>query len=518
MLTPEKQFLLDDPALFTLHYFDEEIQKLEDFHLRLIETATKEEKGLILYPAGHGKTTLVSTILPIWAVCRDPNVRVAIIAKNDKDAENIARAIHAQFADNQKLIEDFGPFRPENDPTKPWALKAISVAKRTLKAKEPNLAFFGAGAKNVLGHRTDWTICDDVVTGDNSATPLQREKMRTWFNQAVDTMARLPTSRVTVVGTRFHPEDLYGDLIELADPEHGLKIWKVQHEDAIVNAEEHKTLWPAFWPWKKLMQKKAGMGTLDFNKRYRNWAVDPSRMIFREEYITGGYVGNVKYPGCIDSKYRVGEKEDSWPVFCGFDPAIGTTRHAKFCCHITLALGSCSEHEQCIWIVDMLREQLTLPQQIDTILEQHQRYGALLSRVENNSYQQGLMDAVKAKMEEQGLAFRIEGHLTNSQAKHDPELGVARMSPWFENGQVHIPWGNPESMRKMAQIRDELVQYPDGRTTDTVMAFWFAWLAAQDGFNTYRSFNRLLDKPGGPSIVGRKISRRTVVNPVYLRN
>lgn len=509
-----RRALLDDPALFILHYWSDEIEKLEDFHLRLIQTATQQEKGLVLYPAGHGKTTLVSTILPIWALCRDPNIRIGIVAKNDKEAENIARAIHAQLGGNHQLIEDFGPFRPEGEPNKPWALGALSVAKRTLKAKEPTIAFFGANAKNVLGHRTDWTICDDVVTGDNSSTPLQREGMATWFHQAVDTMNLLPTSRVTVVGTLFDPEDLYNDLMIQQDPDSGEMIWQVQREDAIVDEENRTPLWPARWPWKRLMAKKASMGTLDFNKRYRNIAVDKSRMVFREEYLKGGWINSVQYPGCIDRQYVVGDFDPSWPVFCGFDPAIGSTRHAKFCSHITLAMGTCREHERCIWVVDLLREQLSLIQQVDTIIGQHDRYEAFVSRVEANSYQQGLMDAVKHRMEEQGLAHRVEGHLTNKQSKHDPELGVQMMAPWFENGWVHIPWGNPESMRKMRYLVDELLEYPTGRTTDTVMSFWFAWLASQEGMVKYKSFNRLIDGPR-PNYWGKRSSRWQIRNPIY---
>jgi hypothetical protein len=79
----------DDPALFIVTYFPHRINKLEEFHLRLIRTATQQTRSLILYPAGHGKTTLVSTLLPIWALCKDPNIRIAIIGKNDTRSEGI---------------------------------------------------------------------------------------------------------------------------------------------------------------------------------------------------------------------------------------------------------------------------------------------------------------------------------------------------------------------------------------------------------------------------------------------
>ena len=156
---------------------------------------------------------------------------------------------------------------------------------------------------------------------------------------------------------------------------------------------------------------------------------------------------------------------------------------------------------------------MSLIQQVEAILDQHETYGVLASKVEANSYQQGLLDAVKREMELAGKAFRIEPHFTTKQNKPDPELGVQRMSPYFENGQVHIPWADQASRRKMQPLVDELIMYP-GRTTDTVMAFWFAWRAAEEGHNTMRSYNRLKDGPR-PSMLAPRISRRQVINPVY---
>jgi hypothetical protein len=506
-----KEWRLAHPDLFITHYFGHRIKQLEDFHLRLVDTATTQENGLILYPAGHGKTTLVSTLLPIWAICCNPNVQVAVIGKNEDEAKNkIARAVIAELMSNDRLIEDFGPFQP-TDPNKSWSLTNLTIEGRTSREKEPTIAFFGSGSKGTLGHRAHWIICDDVVTDKNSGSPTQRETVREWFNQSVDTMA-LPGGRLTVVGTLFDPEDLYNDLILMVDPDSGEPIWHVQREDAIVDEEEHITLWPDFWPWKRLMKKKASMGTLDFNKRYRNIAVDKSRQVFKEEYIKGGYIGETRFPGCLDRDYVVGDFDPGWPRYIGFDPATGGTRHAKFCAHITLAVGACRDHEKCLWVVDILRNQMSLIQQVDLILSQHEKYGAMTSMVEANSYQQGLLDAIKARMDDTGTAFRIEPHVTNRVNKVDPELGVQSMVPWFENGKVHIPQGNPESLGKMKQFVDELIEYP-GRTTDTVMAFWFAWRAATEGGPRYTSYNRLR-KP--ETFWGRKaMGRRVVKNPYY---
>lgn len=509
----ERDLLLDNPDLFLLKYFPhrlsalpDEPPQLKDFHLRLIETATKESRGLILYPAGHGKTTTVSTLLPIWGVCKDPNTRISVILKNDTDAQNVGQAIQAELLGNKQLIEDFGPFQPEQGSGKPWGVGKMSVQKRTRMGKEPTIALFGAGSRNALGHRTDWTICDDIVHDQNSSTPEQQDKLREWFNQGPATSGEYMDSRLTVVGTRFHPADLYQDLIDLGS-------YKVQHEDAVVDELEELTLWPERWPWLRLMERKLEMGTIDFNKRYRNIPVDRSRMAFREEWIRGGSLGGVRYSGCLDKNYRVGEYEQDWWRYAAFDPAIGLTRSRKFCAHVMIAAGSCKDHERCFWVVDVERDQMTLPQQVDLIIRKHLDNDLFRTVVEANSYQAGLHQAIVAKMDEQGMALRIDPHYTTRVNKPDPEMGVLSMARWFENGMVHIPWGDSYSQRKMSQLVDELVQYP-GKYTDTVLAFWMAWRAAQEQGARYESTNYL--RKAAPRWE-KRTNRRRVMNPYYVK-
>lgn len=505
--------LLENPDLFLLHYFPHRFQQFKPFHLRLIHTATKRRRGLIEYPAAHGKTTIVSTTLPIWQMSRDPDVRIADLAKNEEEAKSIMLAIHAELLGNDRLIADWGPFKPE-DPGKPWTLGFFQVHHRRKIAKEHSFAVFGAGARTALGYRTDWSICDDVVTEKNSETPEQRSKLAQWFSQTVMTMGEKFDARLTVVGTRFHPEDLYGDLEDTKRfrEEFPDDVFFLQKEDAIESEEEQAPLWPEQWPWQRLMVQKLQMGTLDFNKRFRNIAVDPSRMVFREEHLYGGRVGGETFPGCLDDGYCIGDGQTAdMAGFAGFDPAIGRTRHAKFCAWIGLAVGSCPKHERCFWVLDLERLQMTLPQQADMILAKHEDWKLLESRVEGNAYQAGLVDVLKTVMDQRGIAVAIREHLTSRENKTDPEIGVRGMAPWFEQGKVHIPWGDAHSRKRMGQLVDELVQFPSGRTTDTVMAFWFAWLGAKDAAGGMRSFNRIKQPWAAPR------RGRFVQNPYYVR-
>ena len=99
--------------------------------------------SLSLYSAGHGETTLISTLLSIWALCDDPNIRIAIIAKNEQDARGIMRAIQAELLSNEKLIRDFGSFKPEGD-DKAWSIERIDIAQRSKVLKEGSIQIYGS--------------------------------------------------------------------------------------------------------------------------------------------------------------------------------------------------------------------------------------------------------------------------------------------------------------------------------------------------------------------------------------
>lgn len=518
MLSPgAKRRLTDNPALFLLHYFPHRIKELKSFHLDLIEAAAFQRRSITLYPATHGKTTLLSELLPIWALSRDPNIRIANILKNEADARAVTRAIMNELVTNEALIEDFGPFRDEDDDSKIWTQSRFDVARRSKRSKSATYAAFGAGSRNALGYRTDWTILDDCVTDKNSSTAEQRQNLREWFNQGPVTMPDREEGHITIVGTAFHPEDLYHDLMRLRG-EDDKPMWKTTVKRAVLDAEKQIVLWPEERPWSFLMEQKATMGTLDFNKRFQNVAVDPSGLVFREEYVRGGIWNHERFPGCLDPDFKIGDCDGSWQVYCGFDPAIGVTRSKKFCAHITLAVGSCQKHDRCLWVVDLKRDQMTLPRQVDLILDQHETYGAVKSVIEMNGYQAGLYQAVRDKMDRQGRSMNIEPHYTNRINKPDPHAGVSAMGTMVEQGRLHIPWGDAASRTAMTLLVDEMVTYPDGKTTDCVMGLWFAWRASSVTAPRFRSFNRLqTEQRTFPPLQPVALGMRRVVNPYYLR-
>jgi hypothetical protein len=481
-------------SAFLARYFQHRLgADLEDFHVRLINTALYESRGLVLFPAGHGKTTLIGGLLPILDICRNPNIRIAGIFKNDDEAAGVIMTIKAEFENNELLIQDYGPFKPASDDSAhPWKADWISVAKRTLIAKEPTIAVFGSGAKNILGHRTDWVICDDVVTEKNSATPEQREKMSTWFKECVETSGEKLTrgqvgGRITVVGTMFHPKDLYHAITQKKD-RLGRPRYKHHREDAIRSVADQLPLWPARWTWEDLMDEKASLGTLSFNKRFRNRPVDESEQPFREAWLRG----EGDNPGCLDTERCIWETEDHWRVYIQIDPAVGKSKSAKFCGLTVAAVDPDLPKNRYLVYAD--RQQLTLPQQVQWVVNTWQSMpNALVAITEENAYQAGLGQAIMDYCDERGISINLQGH-TTGRNKADPEIGIHSMSSMFENGYARLPYGDAESRRLTEQFMEELIEYPFFLYSDMLMSWWFFHLASKDGIINFKSHNYLSRK------------------------
>src|SRR5690606_5122455 len=96
-----------------------------------------------------------------------------------------------------------------------WTSTEISVDHPKRKAetvRDPTI--FTAGlTTGIVGMHCDIAVLDDVVVGDNASTQEGRSKVKTQYSflSSIEGTG----AREWVVGTRYHPQDLYNDLLEM---------------------------------------------------------------------------------------------------------------------------------------------------------------------------------------------------------------------------------------------------------------------------------------------------------------
>lgn len=313
--------------------------------------------GLLLAPRGFGKSTVGTVCCALWAICVNPNLRILISSATAGKAEMFMREIKTHLEQNEMILKLFGV---QKDDVRGWNQSEIYVKPRTLIAKEPSLVARGwSGA--VVGLHFDIHFVDDLVTEDNARTKGQREKLKDWFYMSLDPTLE-PHGWRCVIGTRYHYDDLYGHLIEMAKAEReeakgltdeevrlSVKPLQILRLQAITPAGV--SLWEDKWPIKKLQARQRRMGKVRFASQYQNETDLMKGTVFKEEYF----------------EHYVRDQLDLAPlhIFQGCDLAIGKKDSNDFFTHVTKAYDPLTNQA---YTLDVVQGRYTYREQMMIIL------------------------------------------------------------------------------------------------------------------------------------------------------
>ena len=165
-------------------------------------------------PPQHGKTTTVTKTLPSWFVGRNPGKWAILTAYNADIAE--------EFSDNNRqLIKQFGKeiFGIETNTSQDN--KYLFQCHKSGQPENPNVdsGIMGVGIQGgIVGHGGSLIIVDDPYKNDLQAeNPSERENISRVFKSAVVTRARGKGNAIIVIHTRWHDDDLIGELEKTGD-------------------------------------------------------------------------------------------------------------------------------------------------------------------------------------------------------------------------------------------------------------------------------------------------------------
>jgi hypothetical protein len=489
-----KEVVLSDIGLFGATYFGDQLLPFEDFHIEVLEFAATVRRGLILLPANHGKTELVSKIIPIYELCKNPNIEIILIAHIRDDGEMLAGDILRELDQNEKLNEDFGPFEPtaaqKVKQKYPWGTKAFSVRGKTTRTKDATLETFGTGS-SVFGHRSHLVIGDDILDMENTSSDIQRAKVKRWLEEAVLKTLDPMTGRGIFIGTVMHHLDWYRDIEETPG-------WEVLRMRADWKDDKGKVhvLWPNRWPYERLMQEKLEHGSISYERRFQNVTYPDGTLKFREADVEA----------CKDRSRTTGHVEQTWNVIISIDPAIGKTTGAKY--FVATVLGIDPELPGKRYLIDGVRDKVESQRQVPLIKALATKYKPGLIVVEKNAYQEYFTTHLTEQLQKEGLYARIQPHETTRE-KWDFVYGVDMLIPIVEARGYSIPWKTEKDRKLWSPWTIELVEYPISKTTDCLMSLWFAELYAKRRNDTIKCVTKQRKSRWS---AGR---RRTIRNPWF---
>lgn len=230
-------------------------------------------------------------------------------------------------------------------------------------------------------------------------------------------------------------------------------------------------LW-ARWNRDALLDRLKEIGETAFNRGYRNIAYADDDLMFRE----------------IDKAIIVGRTwkdyvRASHPIYAGVDLA-GDKRKGNAIVIIGVEPGT-----QIRTLIDVHRGAWKSTEVADRLVALHDGYKFNVVKVENNAYQQSIIDwMTKSKYQ----AVPISAHTTGMNKSH-PEFGLPSMAVELERGMWRIPREKEHAIDcqcGVCSFLSEARSYPLGKDADTVMAWWFAREAIGGSIHNLRGNTR----------------------------
>ena len=212
----EKRFLLENDLAAFIEYVHPR-RVLGGIHREVINwwgRSDAKSHQLLLLPRDHGKSAMAA-YRAAQDLTRDPTLRILYISSTSNLAVKQLKFIKDILTcDNYRQM---WPEMIEKDEAKreKWTEREISVdhpLRKDWNIRDPSI--FTAGlTTNIVGMHADKIYLDDVVVAKNAYIEEGREKVKEQYGYLSSIAST--NAQVCVVGTRYHPLDLYNDLMEM---------------------------------------------------------------------------------------------------------------------------------------------------------------------------------------------------------------------------------------------------------------------------------------------------------------
>jgi len=189
--------------LYFAHYVKYETAPFqrEIFHL----AEQNEPKNLFIIAfRGSGKSTILTTAYPIWAILGSQQKKfVLILCQTRSQAKQHMVNLKRELESNQLLKNDLGPFQEETDE---WGSSSLVFSKLNVRITAASTEQSIRGLRHNQ-HRPDLIIGDDVEDLASVKTRESRQKTYQWLTGEVIPAGDKDT-RLIVVGNLLHEDSL----------------------------------------------------------------------------------------------------------------------------------------------------------------------------------------------------------------------------------------------------------------------------------------------------------------------
>lgn len=391
---------------------------IDRVHDGIIDFQDRNQDSLILAFRGAGKTTIGLCSRILLLLLQNPNLRILIASKTVDNAKLFLKEIKNHIEKNPKFIQIFGNLKGDI-----WHDDGITISTRTSTYKEPNILTVGVEG-SVASRHFDYIFADDLIDENTCKTQLLRQRSLSWFNTSL-MPTLLSTGHCNVIGTRYHPQDLYFHLMKSMFPPEQVYIFPALDENEISTSRVFSTDF--------LLNKKQQLGTIAFNSQYQCSVSAMEGQVFKFEWFQ------------FENDYSIGFDKDKDKIVVGVDLAIGEkAEHSEFA-YIVLKISEDGK----FYVIKEFSGHKSFHEQSLLILELFKKYNPFVVGIESNNYQ-------KAQLQEVARLSNYEMPLVAIYTNKNKLTRASQLSAFIESGKVVFA-------NSIHKLPEQLLSCPDGK-------------------------------------------------------
>jgi len=420
---------------------------------------------LVLFPRDHGKSRLVAFRVA-WALAKDPTLRILYISATANLAEK-----QLGFIKGILTSETFSRYwpqhvHPEDGKRERWTTSEIVLdhpKRKSEKIRDPSV-FTGGLTTSLTGLHCDIAVLDDIVVYENAYTGEGRNRVKSQYSLLSSIEGA--EAREWVVGTRYHPSDLYSDLLgmqeELYD-DHGTKIGEENIYEVLEKPVEDygdgtgEFLWPRqqrkdgkwFGFDIRTLAKKRGqyLDKGQFRAQYYNDPSDPDNVPVPSDKFQYYDRKHLKLEGGVWTY-----KGSRLNVFAAVDFAFSLSKRADYTAIVVVGIN----YEGDIYVLDIDRFKTDrISDYFEHILNLTTKWSFRKIRAETTVAQVAIVKQLKTLVKEHGLALSVDEFRPTRNLGSKAERIASVLEPRYDNLAIwHYQGGNTQILEEELQSRN----------------------------------------------------------------
>jgi len=428
-------------------------------HEELISWWSRQEakdNQLVLLPRGHMKSKLAA-YRTAWWITKHPETTVLYVSATADLAEKQLYAIK-QIIDSpiyRRYWSDM--IHPEEGKREKWAVAEIAVdhPQRKLEGIRDATCKAVGLTSNTTGFHADIVVLDDIVVPGNAYSEDGREKVSNAYSQLAS--IENPGAQEWVVGTRYHPRDIYDTMINMKEV-HYDDEGEVLQEDEVYELFQKVVETDGEFLWAKRTRKDGKAFGFDNKELAR----------IKAKYIdtTQFYAQYYNDPNTTESarinkenfqyfdKSNLVNKEGDWyirdrklNVYAAIDFAFSLRKQADYTALVVIGV----DHQANYYVLDIDRFKTDkIVDYYKHILTAWEKWGFRKIRAEITVAQQTIVKELKdSYLKPNGIALSIDEFRPTRHLGDKAQRIGSVLEPKYDNLQVwHYKGGNCQTLEE----------------------------------------------------------------------